>query len=65
MIFNDSEVSVDTLKPDDKAWRLGVLKLDPEDKLSSSFPGHHYVSQHAFEIIKNISKEAVGHIEVD
>ena len=65
MIFNTSEVSVVNLKPDDKAWKLGVLNLNPEDRNSSPFPGHHYEAQNAFESLKDISKDAVGHIQVE
>ena len=65
MIFNTSEVSVVNLKPDDKAWKLGVLNLNPEDKQSLPFPGHHYEAQNAFESLKDISKDAVGHIQVE
>ena len=62
MIFNTSEVSVESYKPDDGTWKLGVLNLNPEDKRSLPFPSHHYDAQDAFDSVKGINKEAVGHI---
>ena len=63
MIFNTGEVDKKELELDGNFWKLGVLNLTPnEDEPSLPLPAHHYDDQDAFEIKKDLSKEAVNHI---
>ena len=65
MIFNDSQVDSNTLKPtDDKKWKLGIIDLQRarSKKCNQPFPVHHFENQKAFSETFSINAKTVDKI---